>query len=35
MSRNDNLEVEMPFWAFLRFLDRTVYRTVLHRHDGP
>ena len=23
------------FWTFLRLLDRTVHRTVMHRHDGP
>ena len=23
------------FFAFLRFLDSTVYHTVMHRPDGP
>jgi hypothetical protein len=23
------------FFTFFRFLDRTVHRTVMHRHDGP
>ena len=34
-ARMANLRSKCHFLAFLRFSDCTVYRTVMHRHDGP